>query len=109
MTYIFQDAPNGASLPLTPPLRSGSQCDFNSFSPSFQSNYCARLEDNPETVDIDHPVSQYMRFLLPIQRNLILRMMSNHFRSAMDPRYRFSQDKHFLRRFLSLLTSQMML
>lgn len=55
MTYIFQDAPNGASLPLTPPLRSGSQCDFNSFSPSFQSNYCARLEDNSETVDIDHP------------------------------------------------------
>lgn len=113
--YIFQDAPNGPSTGL-PPLdfRPESQCDSNTFSPSFQSNYCARLENHSdprhsETVDFHHPVSRYMRFLLPSQRNLILRVLPNHFHSAMDLRNRFLQDKHFLRRFLSLLTFQMTL
>ncbi|KAG2139042.1 hypothetical protein DEU56DRAFT_980433 [Suillus clintonianus] len=52
----------GTGPPLTPPpdLRSESQCDSNSFSPSFQSNYCARLENNSdsrnsETVDSNPP------------------------------------------------------
>ncbi|KAG2040259.1 hypothetical protein BDR03DRAFT_915901 [Suillus americanus] len=55
------DAPNGPSAGL-PPLdfRPESQCDSNSFSPSFQSNYCARLENyfdprRSETADFDHP------------------------------------------------------
>ncbi|KAG1736786.1 hypothetical protein EDB19DRAFT_1829820 [Suillus lakei] len=49
-------------LPLTPPpdFRSDSQCDSNSFSPSFQSNYCAHFENysdsrHSETVDVDRP------------------------------------------------------
>ncbi|KAG1856645.1 hypothetical protein DFJ58DRAFT_702435 [Suillus subalutaceus] len=55
------DAPNGPSTGL-PPLdfRPESQCDSNSFSPSFQSNYCARLENysdprRSETADFHHP------------------------------------------------------
>ncbi|KAG1736902.1 uncharacterized protein EDB91DRAFT_496440 [Suillus paluster] len=58
------DTPKSPStgLSLTPPpdSRPEIQCDSTPFSPSFQSNYCARLENYSdsryfETVDFDHP------------------------------------------------------
>lgn len=86
--------PGSTGLPPTPPLdsRPESRCDSNFFSPSFQSNHCARLKNSFdshrfETVDFDHPVSQYMRFLLPSRGNLMFRILPNHFRLAMDPRH----------------------
>ncbi|KAG1778404.1 hypothetical protein EV702DRAFT_1026858 [Suillus placidus] len=60
--FPWKDAPNGPStgVPLTPPLefRPESQCDFNLFSPSFQSNHCAHLvnySDSRRSETVDHP------------------------------------------------------
>ncbi|KAG0692340.1 hypothetical protein DFH29DRAFT_1048614 [Suillus ampliporus] len=50
----------GLPLAPQPEFRSESQCGSTTFSPSFQSNYCARLENDSdsrhfETVGFDHP------------------------------------------------------
>jgi hypothetical protein len=114
---IYQDNQERPStgLPHTPPpgYRSEGRCDPTLFSPSFQSNNCAHVENcsdlrHLDTVDFYHQVSQYMRPIQPNRRNFIFRIPPDHFRSAMDPAIRFSQDMRFLRRFLFLLIFRMM-